>query len=65
MVSNRRALPNRRPPPFLDVKQSIYMYLGDAKMENRVDATIISRYGTQANVIRKYQLLVGQPNCYW
>jgi len=26
---------------------------------NRVDATIISKYVTQANAIRKYQLLVG------
>ena len=40
------------------------MYLSDAKC-NKVDATIINKYGTQANAIRKYQLLVGQPNCYW
>ena len=31
IVPNRRALPNRRPPPFLDVKQSMKMYLSDAK----------------------------------
>ena len=32
IVPNRRALPNIRPPPFLDVKQSINMYLSDTKM---------------------------------
>ena len=31
IVPNRHALPNRHPPPFLDVKQSINMYLSDAK----------------------------------
>ena len=33
IVPNRRALPNRRPPSFLDVKQSINMYLSDAQMQ--------------------------------
>ena len=33
IVPYRRALPNRRPPPFLDVKQSMKMSLSDAKMQ--------------------------------
>ena len=53
IVLNRCALPNRHPPPFLDVKQSIKMYLrSDAKMQHSRRYNY-SKDVTQTNAIQK------------